>query len=292
MTKGTPTCLSMDFMMEFMPRDANVNEESMFVQSDGPVQVLGVYPPSQDSMILARPLQINIKLDRHVDFRSIAQRTSEMAHMCQLQNDGDLSKYFAPKRYQYEGDNIFLLFSFAEDEQMLKDIYHKVPSNRKQAALCWSLQCQSEPHEEGGLYFSFLGMQYKYCFGDGLENESVYLEEKKKCNPLSKYKLADDGSCICTPPYKGPTCEDCISGYVPQQREIRSWGSKTASHTVCVADSASDEVMCNNFGRYNSITKQCDCQSGYAGQFCDVCDHPSYEYPDCTGEFDADMMDS
>ena len=50
--------------------------------------------------------------------------------------------------------------------------------------------------------------------------------------------------------------------------------------------------MCNNFGKFNSITKQCDCQSGYAGQFCDVCDHPSYEYPDCTGEFDADLMDS
>lgn len=141
MTKGTPTCLSMDFMMEFMPRDANVNEESLFVQSDGPVQVLGVYPPHLDSMILARPLQINIKLDRHVDFRSIAQRTSEMAHMCQLQNDGDLSKYFAPKRYQYQGDNIFLVFSFSEDEAMIKDIYRKVASNRKQAALCWSLQC-------------------------------------------------------------------------------------------------------------------------------------------------------
>jgi hypothetical protein len=83
-TKGTPTCLSMDFMMEFMPKDASVSEEEMFVKTDGPIQIMGVFPPSKDDLTLGRSLAINLRFDRHVEYRDMVHRTSDLARLCQL----------------------------------------------------------------------------------------------------------------------------------------------------------------------------------------------------------------
>lgn len=54
----------------------------------------------------------------------------------------------------------------------------------------------------------------------------------------------------------------------------------------------SDDLMCNNFGKFNSHMGYCICNEGYAGQFCEACQNPNFEYPDCSGEFDADLMES
>lgn len=56
--KGTPTCLDMNFMMEFMPKDASTTEDSMFMSDDEAVQVLHVFPASGHSMNLAMELNL------------------------------------------------------------------------------------------------------------------------------------------------------------------------------------------------------------------------------------------
>ena len=43
--KNTVTCLSFDFMMEFLPKDASTSEDSMFLQDEGAVTVMSVFPP-------------------------------------------------------------------------------------------------------------------------------------------------------------------------------------------------------------------------------------------------------
>ena len=49
-------------------------------------------------------------------------------------------------------------------------------------------------------------------------------------------------------------------------------------------------MECNGFGRYNKRSQTCDCEHGYAGNFCEMCDDIDFEYPDCTGLMDADLM--
>jgi hypothetical protein len=56
----------MDFMMEFMPKDASVNEETMFMQTDSAVKVLSVFPPMRQNMSLGDPLKIDMRFDRPV----------------------------------------------------------------------------------------------------------------------------------------------------------------------------------------------------------------------------------
>lgn len=74
----------MQLMMEFMPKDASTTEESMFMNDDGAVYVTHVFPPRMNDMDLYNELHLDIKLDRHVEFREMAERTSDLAHYCQL----------------------------------------------------------------------------------------------------------------------------------------------------------------------------------------------------------------
>ena len=64
------------------------------------------------------------------------------------------------------------------------------------------------------------------------------------------------------------------------------------SHTVCVPQDDSDDMWCNGFGKYNQFNHECVCEQDYAGRFCEMCEDPDFEYPDCTGEFEAAYMDS
>jgi hypothetical protein len=48
-----------------------------------------------------------------------------------------------------------LMFDFSQDEEIIKDVWRKAPSNKKEKALCWSLSCKSEPSEQAALYFDF-----------------------------------------------------------------------------------------------------------------------------------------
>jgi hypothetical protein len=112
------------------------------------------------------------------------------------------------------------MFDFSADEEIIKDVVKKAEPYNHDKALCWSLACSTEPQEEGGLYFTFSHLTYKYCFDPDLENMHAYLDKQKECNPLSKHKQRDDGSCICVFPNKGTTCEECASGYEAVQTEI------------------------------------------------------------------------
>ena len=57
-------------------------------------------------------------------------------------------------------------------------------------------------------------------------------------------------------------------------------------------DEGSDYLECNGFGTYNRHSQVCDCEEGYAGEFCEMCENAEFEYPDCTGELEAGYMES
>jgi len=120
----------------------------------------------------------------------------------------------------------------------------------------------------------------------------AYLDKWFECNPLAKAKRHADNKCLCTPPYTGSLCEDCISGFKAERKELRLGPHDTKTHTLCVPVAGSDEVMCNNYGRYDRGTSKCVCRAGFAGDYCEVCANPQFEYPDCSGAFDASLMDS
>lgn len=131
-------------------------------------------------------------------------------------------------------------------------------------------------------------IDHEYCFAD-LDGSSVFLDKAKHCNPYAKAKVDEQGRCICTPPYTGPTCDSCERGYVAQSK--RSWASSDHEEfTVCVPDIHSDAVQCNGHGHQRGHT--CDCDHGFAGDHCEYCEDPRFEYPDCTGRALADAMDS
>ena len=69
-------------------------------------------------------------------------------------------------------------------------------------------------------------------------------------------------------------------------------GVPASKHTLCKAGEGSDDLMCNNFGHFDKFSKRCACQKGYAGDFCEVCANPAHEYPDCSGEYESDLMES
>lgn len=51
-------------------------------------------------------------------------------------------------------------------------------------------------------------------------------------------------------------------------------------------------MECNGFGVYDKRRRACACEPGYGGDFCEHCEDASFEYPDCTGEMDAEYMES
>lgn len=70
---------------------------------------------------------------------------------------------------------------------------------------------------------------------------------------MAKAKVAHDGSCICTPPYTGKTCEQCVAGFTPVQQELDIDVSRREKHTACVpTNMETDDMMCNYFGKYDS----------------------------------------
>ena len=94
------------------------------------------------------------------------------------------------------------------------------------------------------------------------------------------------GKCHCPPPYTGKLCHECEAGFVEQKEK-----SRLGEITVCVPEDDSDMMECNGFGHYNRNTGFCDCEHGYAGHYCEMCDDIDFEYPDCTGLMDEDLMD-
>ena len=62
--------------------------------------------------------------------------------------------------------------------------------------------------------------------------------------------------------------------------------------TFCEPVEESDAMECNGFGRYDERSHKCDCDHNYAGDFCQMCEDPEFEYPDCTGEMEAELMES
>ena len=113
--QGVPTCLSMDYMMEFIPRDAKQTEEDEFVAnpSSGPVTIIMTFPPGHKNLKLGEELKVSVHFDRRLDLRDAAGNMPEVAHLCQLQNMADKKKMLTPTRYFYDKSQAQLSWDFA-----------------------------------------------------------------------------------------------------------------------------------------------------------------------------------
>ena len=64
--KGEPTCLSLNFIMEFIQQQDDGSP-------NGPIQIQTVYPPSQSSLKLSDTLNMMLHLSKAIDFREAAR---------------------------------------------------------------------------------------------------------------------------------------------------------------------------------------------------------------------------
>ena len=85
--KGLATCLSFDFMMEYVARDAGDDALGEFTDdSSGPVDVLMIFPPSRSDLHLGSELNMVAHLGRAVDFREAASQVGDLRSLCRLVN--------------------------------------------------------------------------------------------------------------------------------------------------------------------------------------------------------------
>lgn len=119
----------------------------------------------------------------------------------------------------------------------------------------------------------------------------MFLAKQHICNPFAKAKQNSSGVCVCTFPYEGLTCEECDFHYISEKHESYVDG-RTETHTVCVPQADSDAFECNGFGKYDRNSHSCKCMTGFAGNFCEMCEDPDAEYPECGDEFESYFMES
>lgn len=76
-----------------------------------------------------------------------------------------------------------------------------------------------------------------YCF-----KKKAELQKQIECNPWALPKI-ENNKCICSRPYTGENCEDCLSGY------IKTLDPEFGKHAVCSLDlSKCSRDICNNHG--------------------------------------------
>ena len=117
------------------------------------------------------------------------------------------------------------------------------------------------------------------------------MANKDNCNPFAKAKQKKNGDCVCTFPYEGSTCEKCDSNYLEEKHETYVDG-RSETHTVCAPKADSDAYECNGFGKYDRNSRVCKCMAGFAGDYCEMCEEPDAEYPECGDEYEALFMES
>jgi len=124
---------------------------------------------------------------------------------------------------------------------------------------------EDEPQPE----FDFPG-DLKYCTGNC------------NCNPRAEARCSEEMECVCSVPYTGVTCEECISGY-----------SFEADTGLCMKDEcencpgqctngkceAASPCACGDYG--NCVKDKCKCISGYTGEHCDTCTDEDMTFPAC-----------
>ncbi len=103
------------------------------------------------------------------------------------------------------------------------------------------------------------------------------LDEHCQANSCAGHgTCSDDGGmvvCDCDMEYSGEFCESCAAGY--QDNDLNS---------TCEPDCNTSGLNCGSHGTCDdsSGTTQCNCQTGYAGALCEVCD-TGYQDNDING---------
>lgn len=124
---------------------------------------------------------------------------------------------------------------------------------------------EDEPQPE----FDFPG-DLKYCTGN------CY------CNPHAEARCNEDMECVCSSPYSGVTCEECISGYsFEADTKLCIKDECESCPGSCVAGKCESVSVCE-CGNYGSCSKdKCKCSSGYTGEHCDTCEDEDMTFPAC-----------
>ena len=246
-----------------------------------PWTVVAAAPPQKD-LQLGGTMALTVVFDAEIDYRAIAGNLPDASRICRLRSMVQDNMYINPARQYYRKKQGQLHFEFAKDAERIKTTYNN--NGKSEEASCYKLSCVSEPMFEGGSYVMPLdaSQNFKYCFEDIKERTETYSGELgvAKCNPYAKPKFERNGECVCTYPYTGSDCEQCMSGFKATKTTTRI-GNVKQKHTVCVAEEESDEGECNGFGTWNKRSKVCTCQRGYSGVFCETCTDSRLTYPEC-----------
>jgi hypothetical protein len=124
---------------------------------------------------------------------------------------------------------------------------------------------ESEPQPE----FDFPG-DLKYCTGTC------------SCNPHAEARCNEDMECVCSAPYTGVTCEECISGYSFETETGLCVKDECASCPGHCVNGKCESVSKCECGEYGSCSKgKCKCKNGYTGEHCDTCEDEELVFPAC-----------
>ena len=269
-----PTCIGFDLAVEYVTRShAPQDADKYEILSVRPLE-LNQISPNEDTII-------ELDFDKDVVLDDLVHGLADRFYVCQLVYNGDSSNKIHPKTVELAGSHTLRLeFAFGSAS---------IPSGSP----CYHLACSTQS-TKGHEYIRPMQEQTSYCFDTTGEHDPL-----AHCNPLAHPKLHKDGSCICSSPYKGHDCEECIDGYIQQKSEVPYGRGKTKSHTMCVLDHDHvTEAACNGHGRpkthrVSHISEvECDCDQGFGGKYCDYCLDPAFAYPACEASQSSLMYDS
>ena len=154
--KGLATCLSFDFMMEYVARDADDDALGEFTDdSSGPVDVLMIFPPSRSDLHIGSELNMVAHLSRAVDFREAASQVGDLRTLCRLVNGANKATTIEPAKFHYLKDKMQLMFDFEGASEVIEKAF--TDGKKKESASCWHLRCKSQPAFDGDLYFKLAG---------------------------------------------------------------------------------------------------------------------------------------
>eukprot|EP00698_Gefionella_okellyi_P002655 TRINITY_DN1249_c0_g1_i1.p1 TRINITY_DN1249_c0_g1~~TRINITY_DN1249_c0_g1_i1.p1 ORF type:complete len:2848 (+),score=450.11 TRINITY_DN1249_c0_g1_i1:2019-10562(+) len=122
-------------------------------------------------------------------------------------------------------------------------------------------------------------------FVTALDGEHAPQYSTISCNCHDHGLCTANGTCICQPPYAGPSCLQCIQGY-------HSAATECVQNVPCAAESCSGHGICDDTAGY----PVCRCYDAYATvgfAVCGSCSPSAFGiYPNCTMQGDDNPTDN
>ena len=147
-------------------------------------------------------LSIQIIFDQPVDTRRIASSQSELNRVCTLQfGESSNPTVIVPEQTFYNQNFVALNFDFEPKQTVINGLF----DSTGQTDLCFNLVCQSEKNKALAEIIPMSDTQnFRYCLKKLQKGATSIL----MCNGYAKPRF-ENGMCVCTFPYTGPTCDEC-----------------------------------------------------------------------------------